>query len=82
MVTATLQSPQRDQNPSEPGDLRDLLAASSQCEVRRLEVSADGGVVTLTGRVSSFYFKQLAQESLKRALAGRTLCNRVEVAAG
>jgi hypothetical protein len=33
----------------------------------------------ITGRVPSFYFKQLAQEAIRPALGRRRLCNRVEV---
>ena len=42
-------------------------------------VEASDEVVTLSGRVSSFYLKQMAQESVKPAVAGRRLVNRVEV---
>jgi len=48
-------------------------------ELRRLAVETSEEVVILSGRVSSFYLKQMAQESVKPAVAGRKLVNRVEV---
>ena len=57
----------------------EVLAASPMPELRRLEVEATDEAVTLRGRVSSFYLKQMAQECVKPAVAGRRLVNRVEV---
>jgi len=58
----------------------DLLTASPIPELRKLEVTETEGEVVITGRVSSFYIKQLAQESIRSAVAGRRLQNRVIVA--
>ena len=40
------------------------LSASPMPELRRLVVVASDHEVVITGRVSSFYLKQMAQESL------------------
>ncbi len=56
-----------------------LLTASSQPELRRLRVTESDAEVVITGRVSSYYLKQLAQEALRPAVFGRKLLNRVEV---
>ena len=57
----------------------EVLAASPMPELRRLSVEADDEVIVLSGRVSSFYLKQMAQEAVKPAVAGRRLVNRIEV---
>ena len=45
-------------------------------------VTVSEGEVVITGRVPSFYFKQLAQETLRPSIGRRRILNRVEVAAG
>jgi hypothetical protein len=55
------------------------LLKSSNPEVRRLQVRETDDGVEITGRVSCYYIKQLAQESLRAAAAGRRIVNRVEV---
>ena len=45
-------------------------------------VTVSAGEVVITGRVPSFYFKQLAQEAIRPALGRRRLRNRVEVCRG
>jgi osmotically-inducible protein OsmY len=62
-----------------PPTPRTVLASSPMPELRRLDVEASDEVVVLSGRVSSFYLKQMAQECVKTATAGRKLVNRVEV---
>ncbi len=57
----------------------EVLAISPMPELRKLVVETDEGVVILSGRVSSFYLKQMAQECVKPAVAGRRLVNRVVV---
>ncbi len=57
------------------------LSASPLPELRRLVVTATDDEVVITGRVSSYYLKQLAQESVRGAVAGRRLLNRVAVVA-
>jgi hypothetical protein len=48
--------------------------------VSRLDCRVDGGVITLSGVVPSYYLKQLAQELLLRLDSGLRIDNRVEVA--
>lgn len=57
------------------------LSSSPLPELRRLVVTATDDEVVITGRVSSYYLKQLAQESVRGAVAGRRLLNRVAVVA-
>jgi len=47
--------------------------------LRRLAVTASETELILTGRVSSYYIKQLAQEAILPHLQGRELVNRVVV---
>lgn len=49
--------------------------------LRRLEVSAAGGVVTLRGRVHSFYEKQLSQHCCRHVPGVLRLIDAVEVSA-
>jgi hypothetical protein len=60
-------------------DPAEVLTTSPLGQLRRLVVEASETEVIITGRVSSFYLKQLAQEMLRPALGQRTLRNRVEV---
>jgi len=55
------------------------LTASPLGQLRRLVVTADDTQVIITGRVSSYYLKQMAQETVRPVLGERTLLNRVEV---
>ena len=57
------------------------LALEQHCvpALRRLGVEESATTVVLTGCVASFYFKQLAQEAILPLLAGRKLCNHLEV---
>jgi hypothetical protein len=55
------------------------LSASPLPELRRLVVTTSENEVVITGRVSSYYLKQLAQESLRGSVGPRKLLNRVEV---
>jgi hypothetical protein len=50
------------------------LAALRKLSIQETEVS-----VMILGRVNSYYLKQLAQETVMPALAGRALVNRVTV---
>jgi hypothetical protein len=47
--------------------------------LRKLTVEESDSTVILQGRVSSYYLKQLAQETLLPLLQGRRLLNRVQV---
>ena len=57
----------------------DALTSSPLGQLRRLKVTADALQVVITGQVSSYYLKQMAQETVRPALGDRTLLNRVEV---
>lgn len=65
---------------SQPTAATALLSASNP-ELRRLEVRETDDEVRVTGQVSSFYLKQLAQEAVRSAANGRPIVNRVEVQA-
>ncbi|HMF12057.1 MAG TPA: BON domain-containing protein [Gemmataceae bacterium] len=47
--------------------------------LRKLTVEESEAVVVLGGSVSSYYLKQLAQETIMPILAGRELHNRIAV---
>lgn len=49
--------------------------------LRRLKVEENASKVILSGRLPSYYYKQLAQEAVLPHLAGRELVNRVVVIA-
>ena len=57
----------------------EVLTTSPLPQLRRLVVTATDREVVITGRVSSYYLKQLAQEALRPALGTRRLLNQVEV---
>jgi len=50
--------------------------------LRKLSVEESETVVIVLGSVSSYYLKQLAQETIMPVLDGRQLLNRVSVVAG
>lgn len=56
-----------------------LLSTSTNPELRRLSVRETDEEIRITGHVSSFYLKQMAQESIRCAVDGRRLVNKVEV---
>src|SRR5262245_41644678 len=62
-----------------PPEPTELLTASPLPQLRRLVVTVSEGEVIITGRVPSYYFKQLAQEAIRPAVGDRRLLNRVEV---
>jgi hypothetical protein len=73
--------------PGDPAD-QDLkrrvalfLAGRHVPSLRYLEVEARGGIVTLRGRVGSFYEKQLSQQCCRRVAGVIELVDRVEVTA-
>lgn len=55
------------------------LAKSAVSELRRLHVRESDQSIYLSGRVRSFYHKQLAQEAIRLVAAGRQVINRVDV---
>lgn len=56
-----------------------VLTSSPLPHLRRLVVTTTAAEVVITGRVPSFYLKQLAQEALRGTVGPRRLLNRVEV---
>lgn len=63
-------------SPLEPAE---VLTSSPLPQLRRLVVTVSEMEVVITGRVPSFYLKQLAQEAIRPSLGRRRLLNRVEV---
>jgi hypothetical protein len=57
----------------------DALTSSPLGQLRRLVVIANDLQVIITGQVSSYYLKQMAQETVRPLLGDRTLLNNVEV---
>jgi hypothetical protein len=55
------------------------LRQSPHPAVRRLAVEETEDAVVLTGRVSSYYLKQIAQETVMPVREGKKLLNRVRV---
>lgn len=47
--------------------------------LRKLQVEVSEGGIVLSGRVSSYYLKQLAQETILPFLESRDLLNRITV---
>jgi hypothetical protein len=62
--------------PPEPAE---ALTSSPLGQLRRLVVVADDNQVVITGQVSSYYLKQMAQETVRPLVGQRTLLNNVEV---
>ena len=58
-----------------------VLARSSVSELRYLRVDECDNRLQLSGRVRSFYHKQLAQESVRSVAEGMRVVNRVDVSA-
>ena len=56
-----------------------LLVGSPLPEVRRLSVVTTDEFVVLTGTVSTYYLKQVAQETVRSGVRSRKLLNRVVV---
>ncbi|HEX3315713.1 MAG TPA: hypothetical protein VHR72_12510 [Gemmataceae bacterium] len=55
------------------------LKASFYAPVRRLSVHGSEGVLVISGRVESYYFKQVAQEVLMQLRGNLRLDNQVDV---
>lgn len=62
-----------------PPEPIEVLTASPLPQLRRLIVTVSEGEVVITGRVTSWYMKQLAQETVRPVLGDRRLRNQVEV---
>lgn len=56
-----------------------LLRQSPHSEVRKLRVSIQDNHIILTGRVRSFYMKQMAQEALRGHTNGHEVVNEISV---
>src|SRR5829696_326043 len=56
-----------------------LLRDNPVNDLRRLEVTETESEIVITGIVTSYYLKQMAQEALRPALNGRRLRNKVIV---
>jgi osmotically-inducible protein OsmY len=61
------------------GKAAQALRSNSNPMLRQLSVEETPEVVILTGRVSSYYAKQLAQETVMPYLGQRQLVNRIVV---
>ena len=56
------------------------LRQSSIPQLHTLEVAEDdGGTITLTGKVGSYYYKQLAQETVLGIASDREIVNNIRV---
>lgn len=58
---------------------KEILSNSSVRELRFLRVDSSANHLELTGRVGSYYHKQLAQETIRRVAGGMQMVNRVQV---
>ena len=55
------------------------LAKSSVSELRSIRVDKSAGKLQLSGKVRSFYHKQLAQETVRTVAGGMQVVNHVHV---
>ena len=55
------------------------LKSSFYASVRRLSVHGSEGCLVISGRVESYYFKQLAQEALMQLRGNLRVDNQVDV---
>ncbi|WP_020471897.1 BON domain-containing protein [Zavarzinella formosa] len=62
-----------------PAAIAPLLHDNPVTCLRRLDVTETHDEVVITGHVSTYYLKQLAQETVRPALGGRRLRNQVKV---
>lgn len=60
-------------------EVADALAHSPLGHLRRLVVVENDAEVVITGTVSSYYLKQMAQETIRYAVGTRRILNHVEV---
>jgi hypothetical protein len=65
--------------PTLPSGPSEILTASPLPQLRQLVVTVNEAEIVITGRVSSYYMKQLAQEALRRSVGDRRIRNHVEV---
>jgi len=62
-----------------PASPHELLRENPVADIRRLDIAETENEVVLSGIVTSYYLKQMAQETIRPALAGRQLKNRLLV---
>jgi hypothetical protein len=62
-----------------PTPAAEALEQSPLPDLRYLHVAESESEVIITGKVSSYYLKQLAQETVRPALGARRLLNKVVV---
>lgn len=60
-------------------EARKRLDRSGYAPVRRIDCAFDSGVLTLEGRLHSYFHKQLAQEAVAQLPGVRQVRNRIEV---
>jgi hypothetical protein len=60
--------------------IEEIVRSRTGGTIRQLQVDVTDGQVTLTGRTSSYYQKQLATHAVLEAIEARTLTNEIEVA--
>lgn len=63
----------------DPSQLSLALRRSPIPALRKLRVEESDSAITIHGQVTSYYLKQLAQETLLPLLDGKQLLNRVHV---
>ena len=63
----------------QPTAASDLLRENPVSDLRRIDVTESDHEIVLSGIVTSYYLKQMAQETVRPALAGRRLQNRLLV---
>lgn len=61
------------------GDVKEALECSAIADLRRINVEPCGKRVVLTGTVDSFYYKQLAQELVRKKARGLEIANVISV---
>jgi hypothetical protein len=59
-----------------------LLRDNPINDLRPLQLTASEDEIVISGVVNSYYLKQMAQETVRPALAGRRLRNKIVVVAG
>ncbi len=56
-----------------------ILRSSSHCELRQVTCRFSGGTATLSGQVSSYYLKQVAQTIVRQLPQVQNVDNRLRV---
>lgn len=61
--------------------LRDVMRQTPYLALRSVEIELHEDVVILSGRLPSFFLKQVAQQSVGRTLISHRIVNNIEVPA-